>query len=80
MLSSSQFDPERKSRSDTITLVVRTGMYCPALSGSFAWGLQQLVSQFVVAGVALCHIFQRTTLLETWAAYHPIGREKKRNA
>ena len=46
------------------------------LMGSFGWGLQQLISQFVVAGVALCHIFQRTTLLETCSPYHPIGREK----
>lgn len=34
-----------------------TRMYCPAFLGSFGWGLQQLISQFVVAGVALCHIF-----------------------
>ena len=27
------------------------------LRRSFGWGLQQLISQFVVAGVALCHIF-----------------------
>ena len=50
-------DPERKSRSYSITSVARIPMYCPAFLGSFGWGLQQLFSQFVVAGVALCHIF-----------------------
>jgi hypothetical protein len=33
-----------------------TRMYCPAFLESFGWGLQQLISQVVVAGVALCHI------------------------
>jgi hypothetical protein len=48
-------EPERKSRFDHP--VEPTRMYCPAFLGSFGWGLQQLISQFVVAGVALCHIF-----------------------
>jgi hypothetical protein len=50
-------EPERKSRSYSITSVEPTRMYCPAFLGSFGWGLQQLISQFVVAGVALCHVF-----------------------
>jgi hypothetical protein len=50
-------EPERKSRSYSITSVEPTRMYCPAFFGSFGWELQQLISQFVVAGVALCHIF-----------------------
>ena len=33
------------------------GCTAPAFLGSFGWELQQLISQFVVAGVALCHIF-----------------------
>jgi hypothetical protein len=50
-------EPERKSRSYSITSLEPTRMYCPAFLGSFRRGLQQLNSQFVVAGVALCHIF-----------------------
>jgi len=49
--------PERESRSYSITSVAHARMYCAAVLGSFGWGLQQLISQFVVAGVALCRIF-----------------------
>jgi hypothetical protein len=50
-------EPERKSRSNSIASAEPTRMYHPAFLGSFGWELQQLISQFVVADVALCHIF-----------------------
>ena len=50
-------EPARKSRSYPITSVEPTRMYCPAFLGSLGWGLQQLISQVVVASVALGYIF-----------------------
>jgi len=50
-------EPERKSRSYSITSVEPTRMLPRVLRGSSDWRLQQIISKFVVAGVALCHFF-----------------------